>query len=147
MDLTAEQWYLVKPHIPQPPCRPGRPRRDERQVLNGILWVLRTGAPWRALPDCYPSYQTCHRRFQNWTRSGVMKTILQALAQDLRHRGGLDLEHCLQKSVSSLSISGISDWKYLHNVLPRHSWQIQTAFIFITPAAKTTHQGLKPPAK
>jgi transposase len=47
-------------------------------VLNGILWVLRTGAPWADLPETYPSFQTCHRRFQQWVRSGVMKGILEA---------------------------------------------------------------------
>jgi transposase len=49
-------------------------------VLNGILWVLRTGAPWADVPERYPSFQTCHRRFQQWVRSGVMKGILEALA-------------------------------------------------------------------
>jgi transposase len=52
------------------PARPtqtrerGRPWRQAREVLDGVLWVLRTGAPWRDLPERYPSYQTCHRRFQ-----------------------------------------------------------------------------------
>ena len=47
----------------------GRPWRENRAVLNGILWILRTGAPWADLPDRYPSYQTCHRRFQQWVRA------------------------------------------------------------------------------
>jgi transposase len=59
--------------------------------LNGILWVLRTGAPWADLPDRYPSYQTCHRRFQQWVRSGIMKHALESLAADLRLRCDLDL--------------------------------------------------------
>ena len=67
MDLTDAQWEVLKPLIPDPPRREdgrGRPWRDPRDVLNGILWVLRTGAPWHDLPECYPPYQTCHRRFQ-----------------------------------------------------------------------------------
>jgi transposase len=67
MDLTDEQWDLLEPLIPQPPRRKdgrGRPWRDPRDVLNGILWILRTGAPWKDLPERYPPYQTCHRRFQ-----------------------------------------------------------------------------------
>lgn len=66
MDLTDEQWEILEPLIPHPPRRSdgkGRPRRDPRDVLNGILWILRTGAPWRDLPERYPPYQTCHRRF------------------------------------------------------------------------------------
>src|SRR5918999_3845063 len=74
MDLTDEQWDVLKLIIPAPPRRPdgrGRPWRDPRAVLNGILWILRTGAQWKDLPERYPPYQTCHRRFQHWVRSGV----------------------------------------------------------------------------
>jgi transposase len=94
MDLTDAQWAILAPLLPKPRLRRdrrGRPWRDPRDVLNGILWVLRTGAPWKDLPDRYPSYQTCHRRFQDWQRTGVFESILQRLAEDLRDRGKLDL--------------------------------------------------------
>ena len=80
--------------IPEPRRRTdgrGRPWKDRRSVLNGILWVLRTGAPWADLPDHYPSYQTCHRRFQGWVRSGTMKRILESLSANLRLRRDFDL--------------------------------------------------------
>jgi transposase len=67
------------------------PWKDRRAVLNGILWVLRTGAPWADVPERYPSYQTCHRRFQQWVRSGIMRGVLEALAGDLQIRGQLDV--------------------------------------------------------
>jgi transposase len=54
--------------------------------------VLRTGAPWADVPERYPSYQTCHRRFQQWVRSGVMRGVLEALAEDLKIRGLLDVK-------------------------------------------------------
>jgi len=60
-------------------------------VLNGILWILRTGAPWAELPARYPSYQTCHRRFQRWVRAGVLRTVLEILAQALHDEGCLNL--------------------------------------------------------
>ena len=66
-DLTDTQWAILDPLIPEPPRRKdrrGRPWKSRRSVLSGILWVLRTGAPWSDLPERYPSYQTCHRRFQ-----------------------------------------------------------------------------------
>ena len=66
-DLTDQQWKILDPLVPEPARRRdgrGRPWKERRAVLNGILWVLRTGAPWAELPDRYPSYQTCHRRFQ-----------------------------------------------------------------------------------
>ena len=98
MDLTDEQWEVLKPIIPVPRRRPdgrGRPWRAPRTVLNGILWILRTGAQWKDLPSRYPPSQTCHRRFQHWVRSGVFERVLQALATDLRQRGQLDLSECV----------------------------------------------------
>src|SRR5215469_797001 len=65
-DLTDQQWKILDHLIPEPARRRdgrGRPWKERRAVLNGILWVLRTGAPWTELPDRYPSHQTCHRRF------------------------------------------------------------------------------------
>jgi len=86
-DLIDTQWKILDTLIPEP----GR-REDRRAVLNGVLWVLRTGAPWADVPERYPSYQTCHRRFQQWVRSGVMKGVLEALAIDLKTRGALDVK-------------------------------------------------------
>ncbi len=95
MELTDAQWKLIEPLIPENERliggRRGRPWRSAREVLNGILWILRTGAPWKDLPSRYPPYQSCHRRFQRWVRAGVMERILQALARDLKERGKLDL--------------------------------------------------------
>ena len=93
-DLTEARWKILNILIPEPIPREdgrGRPWKDRRAVWNGILWVLRTGAPWSDVPERYPSYQTCHRRFQQWVRSGIMKGVLEALARDLRARGVLDV--------------------------------------------------------
>ena len=81
MDLTDEQWEILGPLIPAPPRRAdgkGRPWRDPRDVLNGILWVLRTGAPWLDLPGRYPLYQTCHLRFQRLTEDDYLAEVLRA---------------------------------------------------------------------
>ena len=93
MDLTDAQWALLEPLLREKrrPDGRGRPWRDSRPVLNGVLWVLRTGAPWQDLPERYPPYQTCHRRFQRWVRHGTLTRILEVLAEDLRDRGGLDV--------------------------------------------------------
>ena len=93
MDLTDAQWAVLEPTF-RPRRRPdgrGRPWTDPRAVMNGVLWVLRTGAPWHDLPSRYPPYQTCHRRFQLWQRSGRLDRLLQRLAEDLRDRGKIDL--------------------------------------------------------
>ena len=71
--------------IPEPERREdgrGRPWKGPREVLNGILFVLRTGSAWADLPDRYPPYQTCHRRFQQWVRANVMKDVLDALGEE-----------------------------------------------------------------
>ncbi len=97
MDLTDAQWAIIEPLIPKPRQRKdrrGRPWRKPREVLGGILWVLRTGAPWKDLPERYPPYQTCHRRFQHWCREGTLKRVLHALAKDLYERGAIDLTEC-----------------------------------------------------
>jgi transposase len=97
MDLTNEQWEVLELLIPKPPRRAdgrGRPWWNPSDVLNGILWVLRTGAPWHDLPERYPPYQTCHRRLQRWARDGTLERVLAALAQGVNKRRGLDLSEC-----------------------------------------------------
>ena len=94
MGITNEQRQRIAQFIPKPKAQPGksgRPPQNPRDVLNGILWILRTGAQWSDLPDRYPPRSTCHRYFQQWNNSGVFVRILTALAQDLKDRGGIDL--------------------------------------------------------
>ena len=69
----------------------GRPWKDKREVLEGILWIVKTGARWQDLPKEYPPYQTCHRRFQQWVELGISDKIMEALTRDLQDRGGIDL--------------------------------------------------------
>lgn len=94
MDITDRQWIKIEPVILQSLCKKdsrGRKPRDPREVLNGILWVLRTGAPWKDLPERYPPHQTCHRRFQHCVKEGVFRRIIEELAADLQERGGIDI--------------------------------------------------------
>jgi len=138
MDLTDEQWEVIKPWIPDPPRRldgRGRPWRDARQVLNGILWILRTGAPWKDLPNRYPSYQTCHRRFQQWVRSGIMKGILEALAEDLKVRGGLDVREAFIDGSFAPAKKGTPKSGKPSAARGPRSWRWQTAMVFLSPYA------------
>ncbi|HEV2468407.1 MAG TPA: transposase [Candidatus Sulfotelmatobacter sp.] len=93
-ELSDAQWKLIEPilRLQRRADDRGRPWQDTRAVLNGILWVLGTGAQWRELPNKYPPYQTCHRRFQQWVRAGKLERILRVLAEELQARGKLDLE-------------------------------------------------------
>ncbi|EDZ99451.1 putative transposase protein [Burkholderia sp. H160] len=81
-DITDEEWQRVAPLLPE--LRPrtelrGRPLANTRCVLNGVLWVMYSGSTWSAMPRRYPSYQTCHRRFKSWYRSGVLKHVTEQL--------------------------------------------------------------------
>ena len=82
-DLTDEEWVIVARHLPARGRGPAR--RDDRQVLNGIFYILRTGAPWRDLPDCYGPRTTVYNRYVRWAKRGVWCGIFEALA-----RGGKD---------------------------------------------------------
>ena len=139
MDLTDDQWNLIDPILPQDPVRPdgrGRPWSDRRQVLNGVLWILRTGAPWQDLPDRYGPHQTAHRRFQNWVRSGVIEKILLALAAHLKDAGGLDLTECfVDGTFVPAKKGGAWSGKPSGARAPR-SWALQTALVFLSPCVQ-----------
>jgi transposase len=77
-ELTDDEWAAIKPMLPNKPR--GVPRVNDRRVLNGIFWVLRSGAPWRDLPDSFGPYTTCYNRFVRWRRAGVWAKIMSALA-------------------------------------------------------------------
>src|SRR6476661_5202302 len=111
-ELSDAQWQLIEP-ILRPKRRTdgrGRPWQDTRAVLNGILWVLGTGAQWRELPKKYPPYQTCHRRFQQWVRSGRLNEALRALARELHSRGLLPLEEGLLDGTFASAKKGAWRW-------------------------------------
>ena len=93
-ELNDEQWLIVEPVLraTRRADNRGRPWHDTRAVLNGVLWVLGTGAQWRELPEKYPPFQTCHRRFQQWIRSGKLEEALRLLARRLHEQGKLNLE-------------------------------------------------------
>ena len=77
-ELADHEWTAIKPMLPNKPR--GVPRVNDRRVLNGIFWVLRSGAPWRDLPDNFGPHTTCYNRFVRWRRAGVWGRIIDALA-------------------------------------------------------------------
>lgn len=136
MDLTDEQWAVVEPLLPKPVKRAdgkGRPRVANRAILNGILWVMRTGAPWHDMPNRYPPYQTCHRRFQEWVKTGTFEIILRKLVQDVKERGDLDLKECFIDGTFVIAKKGAQGWKKPSGARVQSSWQWQTALVFLSP--------------
>src|SRR2546421_7996635 len=88
-DLTDEQWALLEPLLPKPK-RMGRPPVDLREVVNGILYLVRTGCPWRYLPRDFPPWSTVHTWYRRWRTDGTWERIHEALRQRVRRRAGRD---------------------------------------------------------
>ena len=91
-ELTDAQWQRLQPLLPSQSPRVGRPNLDHRTVINGILWILRTGAPWRDLPERYGRWQTVSGRFYRWRKDGLWQRILSSLQQQANLEGQLDWE-------------------------------------------------------
>jgi transposase len=99
-ELTDEQWQRLAPLLlPQRP-RTGRPNHNHRTIINGILWVLRTGAPWADLPERYGPVGTVSSRFYRWRAAGLWQRVLEALQAQADAAGLLDWDlHFVDASV------------------------------------------------
>jgi len=89
-ELTDEQWSVIEPFVTVKRAKTGRPRREPRIMLNGILWLLRTGAPWRDLPERFGPWQTVYEYFSTWQSNGTFVRILEALQIRLDRDGNID---------------------------------------------------------
>jgi transposase len=138
MELTDKQWEIIEQILPKSKSKPGkrgRPPVDKRAVFNGILWILRTGAQWREMPDRYPPYQTCHRYFQRWSQAGILEKLLRRLASDLLERGELDVEEGFIDGSFSSAKKGALELVRQSAAKGARSWQSQTALVFLSPYA------------
>jgi transposase len=88
--LTDREWTRLEPLLPK--RRTGRPPKDHRTILDALLWLDRTGAPWRDLPERFGPWRTVATRFYRWTRSGLWERILAELRRLADARGGIDWE-------------------------------------------------------
>jgi transposase len=139
MDLTDEQWKVVKGVLEDEKVRAdgrGRPWADQRTVLNGVLWLLRSGARWEDLPERYGSPKTVHRRFQQWARQGVIERLLKALAEDLHERGRLDLKESFMDAMFVSAKKGALKWAKPGGVRGPKSWQWSTLMVFRSLSAQ-----------
>jgi transposase len=146
MDITNEQWQRIAKFIPKPkalPGKSGRPPQNPRDVLNGILWILRTGAQWADMPLRYPPKSTCHRHFQQWTESGVFAKILAALARDLKERGGIDLSEGFIDGSFAPAKKGAMVWARPKGAKEPRLWALQTLAVFLSPLAQAAPARMK----
>jgi putative transposase len=99
--VTDAQWEKIKPHLPvrKKPWRKkdrkgGRPFFDDRKCFEGILWILRTGAPWEALPKEYGASSTLHRRLQRWANDGTLEKLWRAFLAQLEEKDHIRWNEC-----------------------------------------------------
>jgi transposase len=99
-ELSNTQWAKLQPLLPAQKPRTGRPAHDHRRIVNGMLWIDRTGAPWRDLPERYGPWRTVASRFYRWVKAGIWERVLTALQADADAGGTLDWQtHYLDGSV------------------------------------------------
>ena len=81
-ELSDDQWERIKDLLPGKRSDPGRTGSDNRNFVNGVLWVLRSGARWYDLPERYGKWKTVHKRFTRWAKSGVWEKVFKSLLKD-----------------------------------------------------------------
>ena len=88
-DLTEAEWRVLKGLLPIDPANrgPGRPPEENRSIINGILWRLRCGTPWRDVPPKYGNWNTIYRRFRRWSEAGVWEAVSVTLAEIMADTG------------------------------------------------------------
>jgi transposase len=94
--VTDAQWAQIAPHLPRRKASPrgGRPAADDRKCFDGILWILCTGAPWKALPREYGSYPTCWRRLRQWEEDGTLLELWRAFLAQLNDQEKVRWDEC-----------------------------------------------------
>jgi transposase len=91
-ELSDEQWKRLEALLPAQKPRTGRPNLDHRQVIHGILWILRTGAPWRDMPERYGYWSTVASRFYRWREAGIWDRIWAQLQSEADEDNRIDWE-------------------------------------------------------
>jgi len=134
--LQDEQWKRIEPLLPKNKKgkKGGRPWADNRQVIEGILWVLKSGARWRDLPERYPSPSTCWRRLKYWEDLGVWVEIWRAFLRELDERGYLDWEETFADGSFAPAKKGGGASAKPSGVKVRSGWWWSMAKVFLWEA-------------
>ena len=131
--LSDEQWAKLESLLPKVKSR-GRPWADNRRVLEGILWVLKTGARWRDLPKEYPSASTCWRRLRQWEEQDVWLKIWRQFLGELDQRGKLDWSESFLDGSFAPAKKGASASAKPSAAKARSGWWWSTARVFLWEA-------------
>lgn len=109
-DISDKAWAVLSPILPGQPGQWGGIAKDNRKFINGVFWILRTGAPWRDLPSEYGKWGTVHQRFRRWRDNGTWEKVLEALIDDPDYEWlMIDASHCKVHPHASGAIGGNQD--------------------------------------
>lgn len=131
--LTDKQWKHIEPLLPAEPKKGegGRPRIGHRECLDGILWVLKTGARWRDLPVEYPSPSTCWRRLKRWHDDGLWLKLWRKFLGELDERGRIDWEEAFIDADFAPAKKGGPESEKPSAARVRSEWWWSTARVFL----------------
>ncbi len=131
--LSDTQWLLLQPLFPA--SSRGRPSLENRLILENIFWKLTTRLPWYDIPTASLSWQVCYQRLHRWQHTGLWKSLLNILIDDLRHRGGFDLLELWQSG--HLSVKCASSGQFELTCPPgfANTWQSSTALAVLMALA------------
>ena len=139
--LTEAQWEKIRPLLPKPRARTrgGRPRAEDRKVLEGILWILRSGARWQDLPEEFPHPSTCWRRLRDWEEQGVWIAIWRAFLSELSERQQLSWSESFLDGSFAPAKKGAPEWAKPAGGKARSGWWWSTARVFLWETTFTLH--------
>ena len=128
--LTEKQWKEIGPLLPKLKSN-GRPWKNNRLVIEGILWILRTGARWKYLPERYPSPSTCWRRLKLWEEQGVWEKIWRTFIRRLDKRGQIDWSECFMDGTFVSAKKGVQKSAKPRGGRAPSSWWWRMAEVFL----------------
>ncbi len=138
--LTDRQWEQVKRFIPQvaPSVKGGRPRADDRACFEGILWVLRSGARWKDLPDSFPAPSTCWRRLSEWEGAGVFVEMWHAFIDELDENGRMNWDELFIDGSFAPAKKGAptSEKPSVERVQSGWWWRMARAYLWHVPSTR-----------
>jgi len=143
--LTDAQWEKIRPLLPKRPSRPrgGRPPAPERKVLEGILWILRSGARGQDLPEEFPSPSTCWRRLRDWEEQDVWLKIWRTFLGELNERKQINWSEAFLDGSFAPAKKGAPPWARPSGARARSGWWWSTARVFLWETTFT----LRPPRR
>ena len=131
--LTEAQWQKIAPLLPKPPKqrKGGRPWIQNRRVVEGILWILRSGARWQDLPEKFPHPSTCWRRLRDWEERGVWLNIWRTFLSELNERQQLKWSESFLDGSFAPAKKGAAESEQPSGARGRSGWWWSTAAVFL----------------